>query len=454
MALYDEESEQIVVGSLLQNPDIFIDVSQIIQAEDFFFETHRVLYRAIAEELDRGSKPDLLLIISNLKKKDELIKVGNRSYLTKITAMATSFGAGTYARTVKELSLRRSLVQKIKEIEKSAYDKNTEIDSLLANTEQAIFSISDRFSTFDIQHIKEVNEEFSEFIKKVKESKGGITGTATHFKQFDQLTTGLKGGQMIVLAARPGAGKTTFALNLARNVALTTNLSILFYSLEMTKLELLIRLVCADAFLDSAKIQKGFINEREMKKIVDSCRRLYAADIYIDDSAGLNTREFKQKSRRLDAMLETQQKQLGLIVVDYLQLMTDKERSREGRQVEVTNISRTLKMIAKDLNVPILALSQMNRSIEQRGKDPRPQLSDPRESGAIEQDADMVLFLHREDMFNKDVSESMKGQAELIIAKHRAGPTGKIQLAFMKEKNIFMEVDFIESNQVAAPVPE
>ncbi len=445
MSLSDEEAEQIVIGSLLQNSEIFSEISDILRPEDFFYESHRTIFNAIAEERDNQNKPDLLLIIAHLKQRDLLAKVGNRSYLTKVAGLSSPFSATTYAKTVKDFAMRRQLLGKIKEVEKNTHDNAVSVENLLSETEKAIFSVSDRHSTFNVQHVKSVKDEFTEFIRNVKESDGGITGTPTGFGSFDQMTSGLKGGQLMILAARPGVGKTTLALNIARNVAQKSGKGVLVFSLEMTKLELLIRLVCAEAHLEAQRIQKGRITDREMKRIVEACKSLFETDLYIDDSADLSSWEFKQRSRRLNNNIHTQDKELGLIVVDYLQLMTDKGGGGESRQIEVANISRSLKLIAKDLNVPVLALSQMNRSIEQRGKDPRPQLSDLRESGAIEQDADIVGFLHRQEMFDKDLPDSEKGMAELIIAKHRAGPTGSIKLGFMKEHSVFMEVDYSET---------
>ncbi|MDH5717431.1 MAG: replicative DNA helicase [Spirochaetia bacterium] len=441
MNLFDEESEQIIIGSILQSPNIFNDISQILKPEDFFVEKHRIIYECISAEIDNQSNPDAVFIISSLKKNGLLEKAGNKTYLMHLADMGSVIGARNYAERVKEFSLRRNLHAKIKEFEKKTTDTSTDFQDLLSDYEKAIFSISDRFITDSVTHIKKVNDEFIEFLEKVKSSKDGISGAQTHFKRFDQITTGLKGGQLIILAARPGVGKTTLALNFAQNIAIRSKEPVLIFSLEMTRLQLMLRMVCTEAYLSSEKIQKGFISGRDMDKIMKSLENLYAADIYMDDSSGLSSWEFKQKTRRLALQLKKQNKKLGFIVVDYLQLMTEGGRMRESRQIEVAHISRSLKLIAKELNVPVLALSQMNRSIEQRGRDSRPQLSDLRESGAIEQDADIVMFIHREDLNNPDINESERDQAELIIAKHRAGPTDLIKLAFDKDKSFFSETD-------------
>ncbi len=436
MIIHDQEAEKIVLGTLLQNIESFEEISEYLKPEDFYLESHRLIYQGIADEIDSGSQPDILLVIANLKQKRQLERVGDKQYLTSIASLGSSISAQAYAKRVKELSLRRSLLKSIKEIEKETLDQSIGLEQLLSKTEKAIFNISDRQSSYNIQHIKELNAEFTEYLKRIKESKDGVTGIPTYFRALDQITAGLKGGQLIILAARPGVGKTTLALNMAQNIAIRSKIPILIFSLEMGSLELLLRMICTDSFLESSRIQKGFISDRDMRKIYDSCSRLYSTHLYIDDSSDLTNWELKQRSRRLQNNLKLQQQKLGLIIVDYLQLMTEASKS-ESRQVEVANISRSLKTIAKELDVPVLAVSQMNRAVEQRGKDHRPQLSDLRESGAIEQDADIVVFIHREELYNSSLPENEKGFAELIVSKHRAGPTGSFKLVFKKESNRF-----------------
>ena len=440
MQVHDQEAEQIVLGTLLQDSGSFGEISEVLKAQDFYYYSHRMIYESISDEIDKGSYPDVVLVISNLKEKNILEKVGSRSYLTQIVNLGSVVSAPTYAKKVKDLALRRNLFNNLKEIEKVIDNPSISLEELLSKMESALFHIADRHSEYKIRHVRELNDEFTEYLKKIKASEGGITGIATHYKGLDQITAGLKEGQLVVLAARPGIGKTTLALNIAQNITLRSKLPVLIFSLEMANLELLLRLVCADSYLESSKIQRGYINQKEMNEIYRSCSRLYASQLYMDDSPTLTSWELKQRARRLASNLKTQGKKLSLIIVDYLQLMTEATRF-ENRQLEVSNISRTLKAIAKELGVPVLAVSQMNRAVEQRGKGHRPQLSDLRESGAIEQDADIVIFIHREEMYNKDVPESEKGFADLIIAKHRAGPVGTVKIAFEKEKNIFVDAD-------------
>ncbi|MBV6494626.1 MAG: Replicative DNA helicase [Turneriella sp.] len=442
MQLFDEEAEQVVLGSILQSPSLFEEVAQILKPDDFYYEGHRIVYEAIASEIDRGEQPNAILIINTLKNLNQLERAGNRAGIMNIASLGVLVGITAFTEKVRDLALRRRLVTNFRELEKKASDTGFKLDAVLSDTEGALTHLADRYSSYNIRHIKETDKEFVEFLKHVTTNRDGITGTASGFKRLDDITGGFKGGQMIVIAARPGMGKTTFALNIALNVAMDKNRpkAVAFFSLEMTRLELLLRLLCSRSFLDSQKVQKGRINNSEMSRLALAAKEVYASDFYIDDSADLTTWEFKQRARRLGRTIKQQGKELGLIVVDYLQLMTDRERASDGRQNEVAAISRALKLIAKDLNCPILALSQMNRSIEQRGKDPRPQLSDLRESGAIEQDADMVIFIHREYQ-GKDAPEDKKNLAEIIIGKNRAGPRDNFNLAFLSDKSLFSDYE-------------
>ncbi|MFO1471189.1 MAG: replicative DNA helicase [Turneriella sp.] len=441
MQLFDEEAEQTLLGSILQSPSLFEEIAQVLKPEDFYYEGHRLIYEAIATEIDRGEQPNAILIINSLKNQNQLERAGSRAAIMNIASLGVLIGVSTFAEKVRELSLRRRLIINFRELEKKAGDTGFKLESVLTDTEVALSHLADRYSSYNIRHIKETNKEFIEFIKTVRSSEG-VTGTASGFRKLDEATSGFKPGQMIVIAARPGMGKTTFALNIALNVAMnkTHPKAVAFFSLEMTRLELLLRLLCSRAFLDSQKVQKGRINDKEMARLAHTAKEVYETDFYIDDSADLTTWEFKQRARRLGRTIKQQGKELGLIVIDYLQLMTDRDRAQDGRQNEVAAISRAIKLIAKDLQVPILALSQMNRSIEQRGKDPRPQLSDLRESGAIEQDADMVIFIHREHQ-GKDAPEDKKNLAEIIIGKNRAGPRDNFELAFLSDKSLFTDYE-------------
>ncbi len=438
MNIYDEEAESVVLGTLFQNADTFSDIGEYVREDDFYTESHRLIFRSFAQMIDQGTKPDIVLIASDLREKKVLEKVGGNTYLTQLASSGSLLSAESCAKKIKELSLRRSLFYHLKDLEKQVFDSDVSIEALFSKAEESISSTADRYSAHDVRHIKMLDQDFQEYIKHIKAAEGGITGLPTHFKKLDELTTGFKAGQFIVLAARPGVGKTTLALNIASQMALKSNLTVLIFSLEMSSIELLLKMVCANAFLDSSRVQKGYITDKEIHKIYQACAQIYAKQIYIDDSPHLTSWELKQRSRRLAHQLNTQGNKLDFIIVDYLQLIAEKTRA-ENRQVEVAHLSRTMKLIAKELHVPILVVSQMNRAIEQRGKDHKPQLSDLRESGAIEQDADTVIFIHREELYNPEIAESEKGTAELILAKHRAGPTGSVKLAFKKETNSFYD---------------
>jgi len=445
--LYDQEAEQVLLGSLVHSAELFHEISEFVKPKDFFFEPHQIIFAAISEEIDRQSQIDLLLIISKLKESNQLEKVGNRSFLVKLAELNSPISAVKYAQKIKDYSLRRRFATSLKEIEKTIGDTQIEINQVLFETEKAVSQVADGTSGDTVIHLRDIKAEFAEYIKELQTSEDGVTGLKTHFEKFDEITSGLKPGQLLVLAARPGVGKTTFALNLAQNVALKSKKPLVFFSLEMSRIELLERMICAEAFIDTHEFKKGRFTERQGQKISRALNRIMSSDFYLDDSPSLSTHDMKFRIRQLGNKLKRENKQLGMVFIDYLQLMTDPLGQKQGRQQEVSNISREMKLIAKEMGVPVMALSQMNRSIEQRGKDPRPQLSDLRESGAIEQDADMVLFIHREDVLSQDVEESRKNIAEIILAKHRAGPTGSFELFFKKENNLFIDRTFQDSEQ-------
>lgn len=452
MALHDEEAERIVLGSFLQNYELIYDLGDQLKADDFFLESHKEIYQSILDLYDKEQHVDTMLVIDFLKQKNLLEKVGNRSYVFALADQGSPLSVHVYAKRVREFSLRRILLKELRELDRKTQDASVALEEVLGGTELSVQKITDRYSHYNVLHVKETGKEFAEYLEHIRKTRDGISGVATGFDELDELTSGLKGGQLLILAARPGVGKTTFALNLAQNIAYKNPLPVLIFSLEMQRLELILRLICADQFLESAKIQKGYINEREIKKMQTGAITLFGSDIYIDDSTDLSTWEFKQRSRRLASQLKSEKKKLGLIVVDYLQLMTEKGARYESRQSEVAHISRSLKLIAKTLDVPVMALSQMNRSIEQRGKDPRPQLSDLRESGAIEQDADIVMFLH-EPFVDSEEAKTEGGKTELIVAKHRAGATKTIPLVFKKEMNKFTDYTPTPDQFSSAPVP-
>ncbi|MCS6985697.1 MAG: replicative DNA helicase [Leptospiraceae bacterium] len=449
MELFDEEAEKIFLGSILQFPFLWAELELGLSPDDLYFEKHRVIYRAILDLLDQQQEPEAQLLVNTLKEKGELEKAGGKLYILEIVTLATQIGITKYVRRIRELSLRRNFLHILKKAQETVFDRQKSVQELLSDTERQISMLADQHTTNTVQHIRELAPAFSQYLAALREKKG-ITGIATHFRRLDELTGGFRAGQMIVLAARPGVGKSTFALNIAHRIAVKENRSILIFSLEMTKEELLLRMVCAEALLESQKIMKGYGSKSEIERLGNALYTLAKQEIYIDESSDLTSFDFKLRSRRLANKLKIEKKpSLGLIVVDYLQLMTDRS-GHESRQVEVAAISRSIKLIAKELEVPVLAVSQMNRAIEQRGREMRPQLSDLRESGAIEQDADIVIFLHREELYNPDTDK--KGVAEVIVAKHRGGPTDRFELIFQKNYNLFLDPDLEFSSVVSSSV--
>ncbi len=445
--LYDDSAEKSVLGGIINDTSLFVEVSGILKAEDFYRESHKLIFQAFVEEFERGSIPDIHLVTATLKKKGELEKVGGGDYLLDVAYSGSMLSLDRFARKVKELSLRRKLLENLKAIQIKVINPENSFNPVMEEAEKMIYDISEHAGeSTGVLHIKNIDPEFREYTENVKTAQrtGSVPGLATHFPRLDKILTGLKPGQLIILAARPGQGKTTYALNIATNVFLKSRKPVLFFSLEMTRIELFIRIVAAESWIDSREFQRGIIRDADGPKISAAVNNIYASDFYLDDSPNLTSWDFRQRSRQLARTLEKSGKSLGLIVVDYLQLMQhgDGDGSRyESRQMEVARISHSLKIIAKDLKVPVLALSQMNRSIEQRGKDQKPQLSDLRESGAIEQDADIVMFIHQKEREEGSKEEDV---ADVIIAKHRAGPTGVVEMYFMKKYNIFHEIDRTE----------
>ncbi|MCB1146607.1 MAG: replicative DNA helicase [Leptospiraceae bacterium] len=448
MQLFDEESERVVLGTLMQNPATITEVTRDLQPSSFYFEKHSILYNAILQEYEQTSSVDPIAIIARLKTENNLEKAGNRSYIIETSSMATTLSLSTFQRRVRDLSLRRELMATLKDIQGLTLESGLEIEELLGKADAKMFQVANRTFTQDVQHIRTIEGEIAEHLKQLFNNRGETIGLSSGFTNLDHFTHGFNGGQLIILAARPSVGKTALALNMALHAVYRTKVPVVFFSLEMPRLELVKRLIATHAHVEGNKLQNGMFTKPEAEKISNALKELLKTDLYIDDSASLSSWDFKQRTRKLARDLSTSSKKIGLIVVDYLQLMSEGTKV-ESRQLEVASISRSLKLVAKELDVPIIALSQMNRSIEQRGKNPYPQLSDLRESGAIEQDADMVMFLHRED-FGKpeaEVPENKRGLAELILAKHRGGSTGSASLVFQKKFFQFVDHDYEKPGQ-------
>ncbi|HOO40427.1 MAG TPA: replicative DNA helicase [Syntrophales bacterium] len=425
------EAEQSVLGGILLENQSLNAVLEIMTGADFYSEGHRKIFDAIADLSDRGEPSDLITLSSLLKDRGQLDQVGGMVYLASLVdGVPSAANIAYYARIVKEKAILRSLIATATEILQKTYNAGSDVDSVLDQAEQAIFEISENKIRPSFYTIREVVKDNFKELERLAERKDLITGVPTGFDKLDEITSGLQRSDLIIIAGRPSMGKTAFALNIAQNAALKSGVPVAVFSLEMAKEQLVFRMLSAEARVDSQRLRKGFLGETDWKKLVKASSDLSEAPIYIDDSAGITVLEMKAKSRRLKADAG-----LGLIILDYLQLMKG-GAYKESREQEISEISRSLKGLAKELSVPVIALSQLNRKVEDR-TNRRPQMADLRESGAIEQDADVIAFIYRDEVYNRSEDNPDKGIAEIIIGKQRNGPTGTVKLAFLEKYTSF-----------------
>ncbi len=421
------EAEQAIVGGILINNDALNQVVDILSGEDFFREAHTLIYEGMLTLYNRDDPVDVITLSQVLKEKGALDKAGGTEYLASLAeSTATSAGIMYHAEIVKDLSTRRNLIQQCSHISEVCFQPGNATEDILDSAEQYIFEITER--NID-QKFLQLDEVVKNSFKKIETTTGSnITGISTGFTDFDNLTSGLQHSDLIIIAGRPSMGKTALALNIALNAALVDKVGVAIFSLEMSSLQLGIRLLGCDAMIDAWKLRKGALQDDDYLRLTDSANRLSELPIYIDDSSGLSSLEIRAKARRLK-----KKHNISLVIIDYLQLMQSK-KAVESRQLEISDISRSLKALAKDLDIPVLAVSQLNRKVEDR-PNKRPILADLRESGAIEQDADLILFIYREELYNR--TEENKGKAEIIVAKHRNGPTGSVPLTFREKYTKF-----------------
>ncbi|MBX7058003.1 MAG: replicative DNA helicase [Leptospirales bacterium] len=437
----DLEAERQTLGALLLRPDLVVQLRGQLKREDFYSEAHRLIWDAVVALYDQGRTDiDAMQAIHYLEDRKIAAQAGGGPYLLKLVqdSLAPS-NAPIYAQRLRALALRRALKLAGEEIARRAAEPNEDENEFLRSIEDQILQLTNSSFQQGIVSVAELRADFVAHLTALVERKGELSGVRTHFTEFDQLTSGLKGGELIILAARPGVGKTTFALNLAANIALKNAQNTLVFSLEMSRLELMMRLVCSEALYSHSELKRGNPGGRQ-RDLLQAIERICAAPIHIDDSGDLTVWECFARARKFKVAQDKVGQKLGLIVVDYLQLLNDPEARKMGRQHEVAEISRRLKAMARTLDAPVLALSQMNRSVEQRrGESARPQLSDLRESGAIEQDADIVMFIHKSQEGEAESVEDLenRGTVEMILAKHRNGPTGAFRLTFRPELNRF-----------------
>lgn len=419
---HDDVAEQSVLGGMLLSKDAIADVVESLRASDFYKPAHETIYEAILSLYGHGSPADAITVADELKKRGELTRVGGASYLhTLIASVPTAANAQYYAEIVKEHAIMRRLIEAGTKIAQLGYANETEVDTLVDQAQAEIYAVTDGNAKEDYVSFSEALEATMREIDANSNRPDGVYGVPTDFIELDELTGGLHGGQMIVIAARPGVGKSTLALDIARSAAIHHHMATVFFSLEMSRTELAMRILSAEGKISMGRLKKGDLDTEGWTNLATLQGRIDSAPLFIDDSPNMTLMEIRAKCRRLK-----QRNDLKLVVLDYLQLMSSGKKV-ESRQQEVSEFSRSLKLLAKELDVPVIALSQLNRGSEQR-TDKRPMVSDLRESGSIEQDADMVILLHREDMYNPE-SERV-GEADMIIAKHRGGPTRTIPLAF------------------------
>jgi replicative DNA helicase len=425
------EAEQCVLGSILLQQGAMPKAVEILSPEDFYRPEHRQIFTAMIQLFDRAEPPDLITVANVLKDSNHLDQAGGPAYLATLTDIVPVAANITYyAKIVREKSILRRLITTSTEIASRCYEEQDDIDLLLDETEQNIFEIARAKSNQSFYPMSTViNETFKE-VQKLSERKELITGVPSGFEDFDRKTAGMQPSDLIILAARPSMGKTALAMNIVQNAALLYKVPVGVFSLEMSKEQLGMRLLCSLSKVNSQRVRTGHIQENDWPKLARAVGMLSEAPIYIDDTPALSVLELRAKARRLKT-----EHNLGLVVIDYLQLMRG-HSATERREQEISEISRSLKAMAKELHIPVMALSQLNRSLESRS-DKRPQLSDLRESGAIEQDADVICFIYRDEVYNKSEANPKRGIAELIIGKQRNGPTGTIELAFLNDITTF-----------------
>lgn len=433
------EAEQAVLGAMLIDKEAIAKATEVLSADDFYREAHRVIFSAMLELYNKNEAVDMVTVTEILKRDNKLEDIGGIAYITSLAnVVLTAANVKYHADIVAEKSVLRQLVRVSTEIAAMGYEANEDVGTLLDTAESRILEISNRKKKADFTPINYILMDSVQSIESLLQNKGGLTGIPAGFADLDKLTSGLHPSDFIILAARPSMGKTALALNIVQNVALRAHKaiggeprSVAFFSLEMSKEQLVNRMLCAEAGIDSQRLRVGEMHDEDWTHLWDACDTMSRAKIYIDDTAGITAMEMRSRARRLKA-----EHGLDLIVVDYLQLMqgSGKRNNSGDRQQEVSEISRSLKALARELDVPVLALSQLSRSVESR-QVKRPMLSDLRESGSLEQDADIVAFLYREDYYNPETENK---HTELIIAKHRNGPVDTVNLFFQKQFTKFV----------------
>jgi len=432
------EAEQSVIGSMLIDKAAIAQAAEALKGDDFYKDGHKVLFSSIVDLFLKDTPVDMITLIEVLRSSDKLEAAGGITYITEIcNSVPSTANLQSYIKIVADKSMLRKLIRSSTEIMEKSYNSQDNVDQVIDQAQKKIFDIAEKKSSSDFEPISSVLERGFIEIERLFNNKGAVTGVPTGFPELDAKTSGLQKGDMILIAARPSMGKTTFALNLAENAALRGGKSVAIFSLEMPKAQLSYKLLCSEANVDMLKLRTGNLDDKDWENIARASGPLAAAKIFIDDTAGVTVMEMRSKCRRLKM-----EHGIDLIVIDYLQLMSGS--NSESRQQEVSEISRSIKAIAKEMECPVIALSQLSRAVEQRA-DHRPMLSDLRESGSIEQDADVVMFLYRDEYYNKETED--KNVAECIIAKQRNGPTGTVKLAWLGQFSKFGRLDVVHQDE-------
>lgn len=429
----DIEAEQAVIGSMLTDQDAVVAAIETLKPEDFYREDNKLIYSAILNIYNRAEPIDIITLKAELSSMGKLDNVGGLEYIVGLPdKVPTTANVDRYIKIVEEKSMLRNLIKTANEILSMGYDQTEDVEDVMDLAEKKIFDVMQKKSKTGYTSIKDVLVESFTKLEELYNQKQHVTGVPTGFIDLDRMTAGLHGSEFILIAARPAMGKSAFALNIATYAATRANVPVAIFSLEMSKEQVGNRILCSEALVDSNNVRTGDLNDEELSKLAETSGELSQAPIYIDDTAGITITEMRARCRKLKL-----EKNIGLVVVDYLQLIQGSGKT-SGREQEIAEISRSLKILAKELEIPVIALSQLSRAVEARD-DHRPMLSDLRESGAIEQDADIVMFLYRDDYYNEDSPE--KNVAEVIIAKQRAGSTGTVKLAWIGNYTKFANLE-------------
>ena len=430
----DTEAEQAVLGSMLTDKDAVIAAIEVLKQEDFYREDNKLIYSAILNLYNRAEPIDIITLKAELTSMGKFDAIGGLEYLAELPEkVPTTANVDKYIKIVEEKSILRNLIKTANEIINLGYDPTEDVEDIMDGAEKKIFNIMQAKNQKGYTPIKDILIETFAQIEQLYNQKQHITGVPTGFADLDYKTAGLHGSDLVLVAARPAMGKSAFALNIASNAAVRAKVPVAIFSLEMSKEQMVNRILCSEAMVDSNKVRTGKLDEQDWAKLAGALGPLSEADIYIDDTPGISVMEIRAKCRKLKL-----EKNIGLVVIDYLQLIQGTNKRGGSREQEISEISRSLKILAKEINVPVIALSQLSRAPEQR-PDHRPMLSDLRESGAIEQDADIVMFLYRDDYYNEDSEK--KNVAEVILAKHRAGSTGTVELLWLGNYTKFVNID-------------